>query len=219
MLPQIAITSSKEKLLEYIKAQQQEYSIKDAYIYHIAPLLKTISIDQVREIRRELVYTPVGHRLVVFYEFQTAGVEAQNALLKLLEEHNPNDHFILHSTNPHFILPTILSRAQIIYLNNVEPITTNPLYEKTLIQLTKGNIQVISDPLYKVTSAEDAALILNEMIRIYRSELTKGRSHDTQILKELIMKSRQLQHNHITPQTVIDSMIMYIYKVYRTITT
>ncbi|WP_105618910.1 DNA polymerase III subunit gamma/tau [Vallitalea okinawensis] len=72
------------------------------------------SVDNIREIREEVKYTPTKGRYKVYIidEVHMLSVGAFNALLKTLEE--PPEHviFILATTEPHKILPTILSRCQ-----------------------------------------------------------------------------------------------------------
>lgn len=72
------------------------------------------SVDNIREIREEVKYTPTRGRYKVYIidEVHMLSVGAFNALLKTLEE--PPEHviFILATTEPHKILPTILSRCQ-----------------------------------------------------------------------------------------------------------
>ena len=71
-------------------------------------------IDDIRELRESVKYAPVSGRYKVYIidEAHMLTVEAFNALLKTLEE--PPEHviFILATTEPYKILPTILSRCQ-----------------------------------------------------------------------------------------------------------
>jgi hypothetical protein len=55
---------------------------------------------------------------VIIKDFQNATEPAQNAFLKNLEEPQENLIYILSAPSENFILPTILSRCQIIYLNS-----------------------------------------------------------------------------------------------------
>ena len=77
------------------------------------PTLK-ISIDQVREIENEVSKPPVfgRYRVVIVLNAENLTVEAQNASLKLLEEHPSHTVFILVSANINQVLPTIVSRSR-----------------------------------------------------------------------------------------------------------
>ena len=71
-------------------------------------------IDEVRELREAVKYTPVQGRYKVFIidEVHMLTKEAFNALLKTLEEPPPNVVFVFATTELHKIPTTILSRCQ-----------------------------------------------------------------------------------------------------------
>lgn len=71
-------------------------------------------IDDARRIREDIGYAPMECRFKVFIidEAHMLTKEASNALLKTLEEPPGNVAFILATTEPHKILPTIVSRCQ-----------------------------------------------------------------------------------------------------------
>jgi DNA polymerase-3 subunit delta' len=72
-----------------------------------------IKIDQVRDIVDRSQYRPFeGRRRVVIIDEADALVsQAQNALLKTLEEPTPSSVFILVTSRPDMLLPTVLSRC------------------------------------------------------------------------------------------------------------
>ncbi|MCX7843360.1 MAG: DNA polymerase III subunit gamma/tau [Clostridia bacterium] len=72
------------------------------------------SVDNVREIRDEVVYTPSRARYKVYIidEVHMLSTGAFNALLKTLEEPPSHVVFILATTEPHKLPATILSRCQ-----------------------------------------------------------------------------------------------------------
>ncbi len=82
-----------------------------------------VKIDQVRALQHDLALRPMEgrYRVAIFDQFETATTEAQNALLKTLEE--PPDYvvLILLTADPELLLPTIVSRCQPIMLR---PLTT-----------------------------------------------------------------------------------------------
>jgi DNA polymerase-3 subunit delta' len=74
----------------------------------------TIKVDQVRDAIDRAAYRPFeGRRRVVIVEDADALLsEAQNALLKTLEEPPPASVFVLITTRPDMLLPTVRSRCQ-----------------------------------------------------------------------------------------------------------
>lgn len=78
----------------------------------------TLKVDQVREVQRALSLKPyqVNYRVALFLRFQEANDNAANALLKTLEEAPAHAVLILTADNPEQLLPTIISRCEIIRL-------------------------------------------------------------------------------------------------------
>lgn len=60
--------------------------------------------------------SPYSEERVGIISFHTIGLEAQNALLKILEEPQANIRFVLVTSNVHDLLGTVLSRVQQITL-------------------------------------------------------------------------------------------------------
>ena len=71
-------------------------------------------IDEIRELRERVGLAPAGGRMKVYIidEVHMLTGEAFNAFLKTLEEPPPHVVFVLATTEPHRVLPTILSRCQ-----------------------------------------------------------------------------------------------------------
>lgn len=80
-----------------------------------------ITIDQVRKIIRESYLKPYEgkYRVYIIQQSERMSEEASNALLKTLEEPPEQVVIILISSVPEQILPTLVSRAQLISLKKV----------------------------------------------------------------------------------------------------
>jgi DNA polymerase III subunit delta' len=78
----------------------------------------TLKVDQIREVQRALSLKPyqVNYRVALFLRFHEANDNAANALLKTLEEAPGHAVLILTADTPEQLLPTIISRCEIIRL-------------------------------------------------------------------------------------------------------
>ena len=78
----------------------------------------TLKVEQIRAIRQSLVLKPYqGHyRVAIFLRFQEANSNAANALLKTLEEAPAHVVLILTADTPEQLLPTIVSRCEVLRL-------------------------------------------------------------------------------------------------------
>ena len=82
---------------------------------------RMIKVDQVRELQHTLSLTPyeARFRIALLPNFQLANANAQNALLKTLEEAPDKVILLLTADSTESLLPTIASRCEIIRLRPV----------------------------------------------------------------------------------------------------
>lgn len=140
-----------------------------------------IPIESVREIIKELRLKSSGRRRVVFIdEAHSLSEEAQNALLKVIEEPPANTIFILTTSSRDKVLPTITSRAQKI---SVFPTAQKPArdffgeFETSQVDsawsLARGNIGLLTAILrdkdeHELKIAVDQAKLFLTMDRFER---------------------------------------------------
>lgn len=79
---------------------------------------KDILIDQVRSLQHTLALSPYtgAYRVALLPDFQRATTQASNALLKTLEEPPDRVILLLTAVAPESLLPTIVSRCEVIRL-------------------------------------------------------------------------------------------------------
>lgn len=78
----------------------------------------TLKVEQVREVQKFLALRPYqsAYKVVIFLRFQEANQNAQNALLKTLEEAPSFALLLLTAENAEQLLPTIISRCEVLRL-------------------------------------------------------------------------------------------------------
>ena len=114
-------------------------------------------VEDIRDIRDNVQYTPTHGRFKIYIidEVHMLTPQAWNALLKTLEE--PPDHvkFIFATTEPHKVLPTIISRCQRFDLKRI-PV---PLITQRLRQIADGEgIHVEENALAAIARAADGGM-------------------------------------------------------------
>jgi len=87
-------------------------------LHLVAPEGNILRIDQIRALQHDLALSPVEgcYRVAIIEGMEKATAEASNALLKSLEEPPPSVVLILIAPEPEALLPTIVSRCQLIAL-------------------------------------------------------------------------------------------------------
>jgi DNA polymerase-3 subunit delta' len=160
-----------------------------------------VGIDSVRELRRQLSLTSFegGWQVALLTDFHDATIEAQNALLKTLEEPSPKVVLIVTARQAELLLPTIVSRCEVLALRPVpvdqissalERRGEAPERARLLAALSAGRpgvaMQLTSDPdLLEVRSAQlDRLLALLGASRVAQfafAEELAGRRRDVDL--------------------------------------
>ncbi|MEX0877918.1 MAG: DNA polymerase III subunit gamma/tau [Candidatus Spechtbacterales bacterium] len=137
-------------------------------------------IDDIRELKEAVRFSPNKGKYKVYLidEVHMLSKDAFNALLKTLEEPPAHVVFVLATTEPHKVLPTIISRTQRFdfrYLNT-EEITTR------LGDLIKRENKKLDDDVIRLVvaasggSLRDAESILGKVLSVGNIDATKARS-------------------------------------------
>lgn len=114
-------------------------------------------VENVRRICDEAVFAPskAKYKVYIIDEVHMLSTGAYNALLKTLEEPPAHVVFLFATTEPHKILPTILSRCQKYYFKRIP----NELIVKRLRYICdKENIKAEDDALKQIAALSDGAL-------------------------------------------------------------
>ena len=102
----------------------------------------TLKVDQIREARRTLTFKPYQskYRVAIFLRFQEANDNAANALLKTLEEAPSYAVLILTADNPEQLLPTIVSRCEVLRLRPLKIEEVNQDLKNRGIESNQANL-------------------------------------------------------------------------------
>lgn len=81
----------------------------------------TLKVDQIRELQHSLALAPyeARYRIALLLRFEEANQNAQNALLKTLEEPNRQVLLLLTANSPEDLLPTIVSRCEVVRMSAI----------------------------------------------------------------------------------------------------
>ncbi len=114
-------------------------------------------VDDIRDLRERVRIPPQNGRYKVYIidEVHMLSKSAFNALLKTLEE--PPDHiiFIFATTEPHKVLPTILSRVQRF---DFKRISIDEIVDRLRSVAKNENIQIDDESLHVIAKKADGAL-------------------------------------------------------------
>ncbi|MFN3286150.1 MAG: DNA polymerase III subunit gamma/tau [bacterium] len=114
-------------------------------------------IDEIREIRERVRLAPAASRYKVYIldEAHMLTTEAENALLKTLEEPPPHVVFVLVTTEPHRLPTTILSRCQRFEFRRIP---TALVVERLSRIAQEEGLQITPGALHLIARSADGAL-------------------------------------------------------------
>ena len=132
-------------------------------------------VDDIREIIEQVPYAPMlgKYKVYIIDEVHMLSTPAFNALLKTLEEPPAHVVFILATTDPQKVLPTVLSRCQ---RYNFSKISSYEIKERTIEILKKENVPYEEKAVEELTrlaegGMRDALSLLEQCLSYNPDEL------------------------------------------------
>ena len=139
-------------------------------------------VDEIRDLIEKVKYSPIEgkYKVYIIDEVHMLSQGAFNALLKTLEEPPSHVIFILATTEPHKVLPTIISRCQRFDFTKVPQaeigIRVKEVLDNEKIKYEEGVIRLISQ--LAEGGLRDALSILEQCIAYAQNDLRVQHVHD-----------------------------------------
>ena len=228
MVSFIIVAKEKKKPERYIIDYAKKHTIDpfDISIIDKSTSVKTtqsIGIETVKLIQQKLFFKPLksSNKIIVIEDAQLLTPEAQNALLKILEEPPANTLIFLGTENRESFLPTIISRCQIIELEEEQII----LSEKTREELNNfiGNLpelsigeklkqaeQLAKDKDKAIIWIENLIIVLREkMLQTYSINKQPGtRNSQLVTIKSFQSLHTLLKTTNVNPRFAIENTLL-----------
>jgi len=181
------------------------------------PYDSKLGIGEARKIKEHFSLKPYSAkgRAVVLEDASALTTEAQNALLKILEEPPEEALILLGAKSESDLLPTVLSRCQIVHLDTDlrggEP-TTYGVGIKDIDKLLEASIEERFEYIEKLKDREE---LLHAMVSYFRNQLLQM-SHDRgtfdkaklhNFLKELLQAERWTAQN-VNTRAILEYLMM-----------
>ncbi len=177
-----------------------------------------IKVEKVRELFDLCATHQESDYYIVIDHAEALNEQAENAILKLLEEPKENYHFVLFVKEPTVLLPTILSRAN-IYIERVKNPEEKPVqasndikfYAKRIItakdsDLTKIYDDISKEKTFKKNSRLYMQTIIDSAIEIsYKSFFKTNKLTFIKKIESLLCLQENLKQNgHIKLHFIAD---------------
>ncbi|MBQ2379918.1 MAG: DNA polymerase III subunit gamma/tau [Akkermansia sp.] len=139
-------------------------------------------IDNIRDLRDNVQFAPTRgkYRIIYIDEVHMLTKESFNALLKTLEEPPAHVMFIFATTEPHKILPTILSRCQRF---DLRPIPADTIANHLVHIAANEGVKLEQDAAYAIATVADGGMrdaqsMLDQLVSFCGNHITEQNVND-----------------------------------------
>jgi len=177
---------------------------------------KPMGIEDVRNIQKATLLKPFRGKIkaVIIDTYANITLEAQNALLKILEEPPANTIMIITTTKKELILPTIISRCKVIVLQEKEIKLTQDDFSKFENALTillngkTGDKLKIAEVI--AVNKENATLWLEKMAVFVKNKLTQNNKNFKylNLLKELQKTYKIIESTNVNQRVALENFFL-----------
>ncbi len=189
---------------DHIHSLLADWHVSAHDVVTLMPIDNAIGIDAVRSITSELSFKPrsSSFSVLVVRGAHALSEEAQQALLKTLEEPAGDSHILLETQEPFSLLPTILSRCHMIRLREakIPDKSVNELFLRSSVGERMKTIDTIAK------TQVDALIFVDQTMRALHEELVHSSEH-AKLLRALLTARTQLLGN-ANPKLVLDVAFM-----------
>lgn len=177
---------------------------------------KALGIPDVREIQSKIFLKPFkgDKKALIIMLSNGATIEAQNSMLKLLEEPPPSSLIFLITNNAKIFLPTILSRVKLIEVANEEEQTNSDGLKEILSMNGVGDGLHLAQIVAK--EKEDAIIWLEQTILAARESMLENIENKQESLKmrkiihKLELTHYDLKTTNVNPRLSLENLFLNI---------
>lgn len=163
-----------------------------------------IYVKQARELVQKTRTALKKNKVYIIYKASTMNEQAQNAFLKSLEEPNSSTFYILLVNNVHSLLPTVLSRSQILKITPLNNDASLKLIPDNIPANIKQQILFVANgnPLLINKLVNDSSLISQ-----YSAHITTAKSFLTASTYQKLITINKLKDSREDATATLDALI------------
>ena len=163
-------------------------------------------IDQIRRLKTITQSRPLkaNNRIIIIHQAQNLTIQAQNSLLKILEEPPVSNTIVLVTDNLLSLTDTIRSRCQIIRSGNLKKKSKNSIKISSKLS---DNLNLTSQVCKDKTTCFD---IIKNQIIFFQKQLLTDPNLDTRHKIKLLQKSLSMLNSNVNPTSALDFFFLSI---------
>jgi hypothetical protein len=170
----------------------------------------TIPIGAVRELRRRLAVKPgsSSHHLVLITGSEALTVEAQNALLKILEEPPSPTVFLLSAASERQLLATVVSRCQKVQLSAEQSGEASGISPVSLADIVSQPLDAQFAQAETLAKSEDLPAILDEWALALRPRMRAGDREAARLIELLLSAKEKMCETQASRRLILEHVFV-----------
>lgn len=209
LYPRIVLNHTETAVIDIVKSIYPTLSPEGFELSIIEPEGHSMSLAQIKDLRQMIQSSGARSRVIVFDSFEKATDEAQNALLKILEEMGEVHAFFLITHSIDSVLPTIRSRCQIVYLDQKNQHPVDSVLTDLIMRIhVSSGAQLLADERFTVSSMEEAQTLLESIICSLREQIRQGDKWYVELARYAMELLQLSKRNNLNPQLSIDAWVV-----------
>lgn len=178
--------------------------------------VNSIGIEEIKKLQKEMVFSPFKERSQIAYilNAEKLTIQAQNSLLKTLEDTSASTAYILITENEKSLLPTILSRCFKLYTN----INVVEKGDKKYIDILDMNIVDAFQKIENISKEKiETDLLLRELQQHFQNILEENLKEKNDIIwiersiKEISIAQKRVKANG-NKRLVLENLFLHLVK-------
>jgi len=175
----------------------------------------SIGIAQVKDWQKLLYLRPVVSQMHagIIYKAEMLTTEAQNALLKIVEEPSPSTVIYISCPSETSLLPTIFSRCQIIHVKGIPTVTptVDDAFIKTLRVLMDASTPIgkkMQEIDVEVKDKESAKRWITTMIIVVKNHKEQFPHNEYSRFQQALFLAQQQLQGNVSYKMVLDHIFL-----------
>ncbi len=199
------IGGNREDARRHITDTLAPFSVEKADMYVTECV--SFGVEEAHTLRQWQMLRPAGVKkiCVVYSDFVTR--EAQNALLKTLEEPVENTHIFLATPKPHMLLGTLLSRVRVVRTVGSGSETDDA--ERFLALSARERLEYVGEIVTKSDDEEAAAEVRERALSHLESlELYFYKKQNVAVLEKILQFKKYLYHPGASVKMILETIAL-----------
>jgi DNA polymerase-3 subunit delta' len=194
-----------------ILKQDSGSSTIDTVIIDVEPKKTSIGIAKMLILKQWVDIKPYSgdNKIAIIYNSHLLTIEAQNSILKLLEEPREDTTIILVCNNYQTLLPTIISRCQLLIDNEHENIEQDTINEFMMLD-SIGKFEFIE----KFEKDENKKFAIEHFLKMllnyFRNQLLEKREKGVIEKLKIISESKKMIDSKVPAKNVLDNLLIQL---------